>query len=53
LIGDNQYDARMIVQDLRATAENLRSLSASVKRYPAGALIGGPPEKVELPRSAQ
>jgi phospholipid/cholesterol/gamma-HCH transport system substrate-binding protein/paraquat-inducible protein B len=53
LLGDNQYDARMIVQDLRATAENLRSLSASVKRYPAGALIGGPPEKVELPRSAQ
>jgi ABC-type transporter Mla subunit MlaD len=51
LIGDNQYDARMIVQDLRATTENLRELSTSVKRYPAGALIGGPPEKVELPRS--
>jgi phospholipid/cholesterol/gamma-HCH transport system substrate-binding protein/paraquat-inducible protein B len=53
LIGDNQYDARMIVQDLRATTENLRALSTSVKRYPAGAIIGGPPEKVVLPRSPQ
>jgi ABC-type transporter Mla subunit MlaD len=49
LIGDNQYDARMIVQDLRVTAENLRALSVTLKRYPAGALIGGPPEKVVLP----
>ena len=49
LMGDNQYDVRVIVQDLRVTADNLRELSASVKRYPAGALIGGPPEKVRLP----
>jgi len=49
LVGDNQYDARLIVQDLRATAENLRALSVSLKRYPAGALIGGPPQRVELP----
>lgn len=48
LMGDNQYDARIIVQDLRVTADNLRELSATVKRYPAGALIGGPPEKVRL-----
>jgi paraquat-inducible protein B len=49
LIGDNQYDVRVIVQDLRVTADNLRVLSESVKRYPAGALVGGPPEKVQLP----
>jgi phospholipid/cholesterol/gamma-HCH transport system substrate-binding protein len=49
LLGDNQYDVRVIVRDLRVTAENLRELSATVKRYPAGALIGGPPEKVQLP----
>jgi ABC-type transporter Mla subunit MlaD len=49
LIGDNQYDARVIVQDLRDTAENLRTLSGTLKRYPAGVLIGGPPEKVHLP----
>lgn len=49
LMGDNQYDVRVIVQDLRVTAENLRELSATIKRYPAGALIGGPPEKVRLP----
>jgi phospholipid/cholesterol/gamma-HCH transport system substrate-binding protein/paraquat-inducible protein B len=49
LMGDNQYDVRVIVQDLRVTADNLRTLSATVKRYPAGALIGGPPEKIRLP----
>ena len=48
LIGDNQYDVRVIVQQLRVTAENLRELSATIKRYPAGAIIGGPPEKVRL-----
>lgn len=52
MIGDNQYDVRVIVQDLRATAANLRAVSESVKRYPAGALIGGPPEKVELPKES-
>jgi hypothetical protein len=41
---------RGIVQDLRATADNLRSLSETAKRYPAGVLIGGPPEKIERPR---
>jgi phospholipid/cholesterol/gamma-HCH transport system substrate-binding protein/paraquat-inducible protein B len=53
LIGDNQYDVRVIVQDLRVTADNLRVLSESVKRYPAGALVGGPPEKVQLPGKSQ
>jgi ABC-type transporter Mla subunit MlaD len=49
LVGDNQYDVRATVEDLRTTAGNLRALSESVKRYPAGALVGGPPEKVQLP----
>lgn len=49
LVGDNQYDVRAIVQDLRVTADNLRMLSESLKRYPAGALLGGPPDKVQLP----
>jgi ABC-type transporter Mla subunit MlaD len=48
-VGDNQYDVRVIVQDLRVTADNLRTLSATLKRYPAGALIGGPPERLQLP----
>jgi MlaD protein len=52
LLGDNQYDVRAIVQDLRVTTDNLRSLSETVKRYPAGALVGGPPEKVRLPGSS-
>jgi len=49
LMADNQYDVRLIVRDLRKTVENLRELSATIKRYPAGALIGGPPERVRLP----
>lgn len=49
LIADNQYDVHELVRDLRATAANLRALSESIKRYPAGALLGGPPEKVQLP----
>ncbi|MDB6089063.1 MAG: Mammalian cell entry related domain protein [Gammaproteobacteria bacterium] len=53
LIGDNQYDARVIVQDLRVTADNLRTLSETVKRYPAGALVGGPPDKVQLPGNSR
>jgi ABC-type transporter Mla subunit MlaD len=53
LLGDNQYDVRAIVQDLRVTADNLRVVSESIKRYPAGALVGGPPEKVRLPASSQ
>jgi phospholipid/cholesterol/gamma-HCH transport system substrate-binding protein/paraquat-inducible protein B len=49
LVGDNQYDVRVIVRDLRATAENVRALSEAVKRYPAGVLVAGPPDKVPLP----
>ena len=49
LIGDNQYDVSVIVQDLRVTVGNLRTFSETVKRYPAGALVGGPPEKIKLP----
>lgn len=49
VVADNQHDVRVIVQDLRTTADNLRTLSEHLKRYPAGALVGGPPEKVQLP----
>ena len=53
LIGDNQYDVRVIVQDLRVTSQNLRAVSEGVKRYPAGVLVGGPPERLQLPGSAR
>jgi len=49
MLGNNQYDVRGIVQDLRVTADNLRTLSEVAKRYPAGVLLGGPPQKVQLP----
>lgn len=52
VVADNQYDVRVIIQDLRVTANNLRAVSESVKRYPAGALIGGPPAKVEIPKES-
>ena len=50
LIADNQYDVRGVVQDLRVTADNLRTLSEILKRYPPGLLVGGPPQKVQLPK---
>jgi ABC-type transporter Mla subunit MlaD len=53
VVGDNQYDLRVIVQDLRSTAANLRTLSETLKRYPAGALISGPPKKLQLPEKSQ
>jgi ABC-type transporter Mla subunit MlaD len=52
-IGDNQYDFRALVQDLRVTAGNLRTLSETIKRYPAGALVAGPPERVQFPGSSR
>jgi len=39
----------VVVEDLRTIAVNLRMRSKTIKRYPAGALLAGPPEKVELP----
>jgi phospholipid/cholesterol/gamma-HCH transport system substrate-binding protein len=53
LLGDNQYDMRAIVQDLRVTADNLRALSVTIRRDPTGVLLGGPPEKVLLPGEAR
>ena len=50
LLADNQYDVRGVVQDLRVTADNLRTLSEILKRYPPGLLVGGPPQKVQLPK---
>jgi ABC-type transporter Mla subunit MlaD len=52
VVGDNQYDVRVIVQDLRVTADNLRTLSETLKRYPAGVLTGGPPEKLQIPEKS-
>jgi phospholipid/cholesterol/gamma-HCH transport system substrate-binding protein len=49
LLGDNQYDVRAMVEDLRVTAANLRVLSETLKRDPAGVLLGGPPRKVDVP----
>jgi phospholipid/cholesterol/gamma-HCH transport system substrate-binding protein/paraquat-inducible protein B len=52
-VRDNRYDVRVIVQDLRVTADNIRTLSDNLKRNPAGILLGGPPEKVQLPGKSQ
>jgi phospholipid/cholesterol/gamma-HCH transport system substrate-binding protein len=53
ILGDNQYDVRVIAQDLRVTADNLRALSETIKRYPAGALFGAPPDRLKLPGGTQ
>ena len=49
IAADNQYDVRVIVQDLSVTSDNMRALSEQLKAYPAGALVGGPPDPVQLP----
>ena len=49
LIGDNQYDVRVMLLDLRTTANNLREFSETLKDSPARALLAGPPDKVRLP----
>jgi phospholipid/cholesterol/gamma-HCH transport system substrate-binding protein/paraquat-inducible protein B len=48
-VRDNRYDVRVIVEDLRVAADNIRTLSENLKRNPAGVLLGGPPEKVQFP----
>ena len=53
MIGDNQHDVRGMIQDLRVTADNLRTLSEIVKRNPSGLLIGGPPQKVQIPKEGK
>jgi len=53
MIGDNQHDVRGMIQDLRVTADNLRTLSEIVKRNPSGLLIGGPPQKVQMPKEGR
>ncbi|MDB5926549.1 MAG: hypothetical protein JWN13_5485 [Betaproteobacteria bacterium] len=46
LVGASQYDARAAIEDLRVSMENLRVLSDSARRYPAGLLFGDPPSPV-------
>ena len=53
VIGDNQYDVSVIVQDLRIAAGNLREFSENVKQSPARALLAGPPEKLRLPEATE
>jgi paraquat-inducible protein B len=43
LVSATQYDARAAIEDLRVSMENLRALSESARRYPAGLLFGDPP----------
>ena len=53
LLADNQYDIRGVVQDLRMIAANLRTVSETAKHYPPGLLVGGPPQKVQLPNESK
>src|SRR5580658_1896766 len=52
LLGDNQYDVRLIVQDLRMTADNLRAFATTLRRDPTGLLLGRPPKEIRLPAGA-
>ena len=53
LLAENQYDLRGVVQDLRVTAANFRRMSETARNFPPGLLVGGPPQKVELPNDSK
>jgi hypothetical protein len=42
-----------MIQDLRVTSDNLRTLSENIKRNPSGLLVGGPPQKVQMPKESK
>ena len=50
ILGNNQYDIRAAIEDLRVTADNLRTLTEQAKRYPAGLIFGAPPPRLQLPQ---
>jgi paraquat-inducible protein B len=44
-VADVRADLAPILRDARATVANIRDASESLRRYPAGALFGGPPPR--------
>jgi ABC-type transporter Mla subunit MlaD len=44
-VADAQSELVPLLRDARAAAANLRDTSESLRRYPAGALLGGPPPR--------
>ena len=53
ILSNNQYDIRAAIEDLRVTADNLRTLTEQAKRYPAGLIFGAPPPRLQLPQENQ
>ncbi|EXJ16409.1 MlaD family protein [Imhoffiella purpurea] len=49
VVGDNQYDVRVMIEDLRAAADNLRDLSETLKRDPSSIIIGRPARPIDIP----
>ena len=45
-VADVRADLAPILRDARATMANIRDASESLRRYPAGALLGGPPPRI-------
>jgi ABC-type transporter Mla subunit MlaD len=46
-VSDVQADLVPVLRDARAAVANLRETSEELRRYPAGALFGGPPPHSE------
>ena len=46
-VTDLQADLVPVLRDARAAASNLRETTEALRRYPAGALFGGPPPREE------
>jgi hypothetical protein len=50
---DLQAQLTPILRDVRAVAANLRDTTDTLRRYPAGSLLGGPPPREAPPPPRQ
>ncbi|MGP8306722.1 MlaD family protein [Vibrio sp. YIC-376] len=48
MMDDNQYDINYMIKDLRATAENLKNFSGTLKNQPSSIIFSTEPEKLKI-----
>jgi ABC-type transporter Mla subunit MlaD len=50
VVGANQYEVSALIEELNASALNLRAVTDNLRRNPAGLFFSNPPPAVTLPR---
>jgi phospholipid/cholesterol/gamma-HCH transport system substrate-binding protein/paraquat-inducible protein B len=48
MLGANQYDLRVAIEDLRASMDNLRAITELARRNPAGLIFSEPPRPIDF-----